>query len=64
MHPNHTSDPTHGIDPRHQGLPLDRLLREIVRELVLETIAPAFVIALLINLFLAQGTSVYGQSME
>jgi signal peptidase I len=64
MHPNRTSDPTHGIDPRRQGLPLDRLLREIIRELVLETIAPAFVIALLINFFLAQGTSVYGQSME
>ena len=34
-----------------------------MRELV-DTIAPAFVIALLINLFLAQGTYVVGQSME
>jgi signal peptidase I len=31
---------------------------------VVETILPAFVIALLINLFLAQGTYVHGQSME
>lgn len=31
---------------------------------VLETIIPAIVIALLINLFLAQATRVYGQSME
>jgi signal peptidase I len=31
---------------------------------VLETILPAFVIALLINFFLAQGTYVHGQSME
>lgn len=35
------------------------LLREI-----LETIVPAVLIALLINLFLAQATRVYGQSME
>jgi signal peptidase I len=35
------------------------LLREI-----LETIVPAILIALLINLFLAQATRVYGQSME
>jgi signal peptidase I len=31
---------------------------------VLETIAPAFIIALLINFFVAQSTYVYGQSME
>jgi signal peptidase I len=36
-----------------------KLLRE-----VLETIVPAVIIALLINLFLAQATRVYGQSME
>lgn len=36
-----------------------RLMRE-----VLETIVPAVLIALLINLFLAQATRVYGQSME
>jgi signal peptidase I len=31
---------------------------------LLETIAPAIIIALVINLFLAQATRVYGQSME
>jgi signal peptidase I len=36
-----------------------RVLRE-----VLETIIPAVIIALLINLFLAQATRVYGSSME
>lgn len=36
-----------------------KLLRE-----VLETIVPAIIIALLINLFLAQATRIYGQSME
>jgi signal peptidase I len=39
-----------------------RVLRAL-RE-VLETIIPAVIIALLINLFLAQATRVYGQSME
>jgi signal peptidase I len=34
-----------------------------VRE-ILETIVPAIIIALLINLFMAQATRVYGQSME
>ena len=38
-------------------------LREAAREL-LGTIVPAVVIALLIHLFLAQATRVYGQSME
>jgi len=36
---------------------------QTIRE-VLETVVPAIVIALLINLFLAQATRVYGQSME
>jgi signal peptidase I len=40
-----------------------RALRALFVE-AFETIAPAFVIALLINLFLAQSTYVYGQSME
>lgn len=31
---------------------------------ILETIVPAIIIALLINLFMAQATRVYGQSME
>lgn len=35
----------------------------VVRE-ILETVVPAVLIALLINLFLAQATRVYGQSME
>jgi signal peptidase I len=40
--------------------------RHVVRSLrnVLETIAPAIIVALLINLFVAQATRVYGQSME
>jgi signal peptidase I len=41
-----------------------RTLRLFLRETVLETVAPAFVIALLINLFLVQSTYVHGQSME
>ena len=41
---------------------LKRVLH-VFRE-VLETIVPAVLIALLINLFLAQATRVYGQSME
>jgi len=38
-------------------------LLHLTRE-ILETIVPAVLIALLINLFLAQATRVYGQSME
>jgi signal peptidase I len=40
--------------------------RRVARSLrnVLETIAPAIIVALLINLFVAQATRVYGQSME
>jgi len=52
--PNETS--TEQISPGRQVL---RALRE-----VLETIIPAVIIALIINLFLAQATRVYGQSME
>ncbi len=40
-----------------------RLLRGLVSE-VLGTLLPAVIIALLIHLFLAQATRVYGQSME
>jgi len=48
------------VEPRPSfGRRLLRALRD-----VLETIVPAVVIALLINLFLAQATRVYGQSME
>ncbi|MBC7252017.1 MAG: signal peptidase I [Anaerolineae bacterium] len=40
-----------------------KILGHWLRE-VLETIIPAVIIALVINLFLAQATQVYGQSME
>ncbi|NJN97219.1 MAG: signal peptidase I [Anaerolineales bacterium] len=49
-------------EPKPKPSFLKRVLR-LVRE-VLETIVPAVLIALLINLFLAQATRVYGQSME
>lgn len=44
----------------------EKTLRRVFRWLseVVETIVPAVLIALLINLFLAQATRVYGQSME
>lgn len=47
--------------PRKVSL-LKRMLH-LIRE-VLETVVPAVLIALLINLFMAQATRVYGQSME
>ena len=63
MHASHPSDPVDRLpsqDPKPTTrTTLGRLLKELV-----DTIAPAFVIALLFNLFLAQGTYVYGQSME
>jgi signal peptidase I len=52
-------DPSEPQPPRKGGNFLGRALIDL-----LETIAPAFVIALLINLFLAQSTYVYGHSME
>jgi signal peptidase I len=54
MMPNESPD--EHISP---GLHALRVLRE-----VLETMVPAVIIALLINLLLAQATRVYGQSME
>jgi signal peptidase I len=45
------------------GLPLLKLLGSWLLELG-ETVLPAIVIAVLINLFLAQATRVYGSSME
>ncbi len=45
------------------GTPALKTLAYWLRE-VLETIIPAVLIALVINLFLAQATQVYGQSME
>ena len=59
----HLSDPADRMPGQDPKPPLRMTLRSFVRELV-DTIAPAFVIALLFNLFLAQGTYVYGQSME
>jgi len=49
-----------GQEPHSPGL---RVLRWLLRE-VAETVIPAVVIALIINLFLAQATQVLGQSME
>ncbi|HEY76087.1 MAG TPA: signal peptidase I [Thermoflexia bacterium] len=58
--PLNSSEPERkpGLVPR-AGRFLLRLVREIV-----ETVLPALLIALLINLFLAQATVVEGQSME
>ena len=53
-----SSDPENG-QPRSAG----RRLLGVVRE-VLETILPAILIALLINVFVGQATRVEGQSME
>jgi signal peptidase I len=54
------------VDPESESparRPLSKRLFHLVREL-LETIVPAVLIALLINLFMAQATRVHGQSME
>ena len=51
-----TPSPEEGTSPGRQVL---HALRE-----VLETMVPAVILALLINLFLAQATRVFGQSME
>lgn len=50
------------VEPETRPSFLTRILH-LVRE-TLETIVPAILIALLINLFMAQATRVYGQSME
>jgi signal peptidase I len=53
-------------EPGEQQRPpssLGGVLRALIGE-VLDTILPAFVVAVLINLFLAQSTYVHGQSME
>ena len=52
-----------GPDPRSSGARVLRWLLRALRE-VAETVIPAVVIALVINLFLAQATQVLGQSME
>lgn len=53
-------------EPESESAPrrsLSKRFLHLVRE-VLETIVPAVLIALLINLFMAQATRVHGQSME
>jgi signal peptidase I len=52
-----------GPEPRGTGAQTFRWLLQALRE-VAETVIPAVVIALIINLFLAQATQVLGQSME
>ena len=67
MHSHNVPDPFDGDPATEMNAPSQPAWgRSILRTLfeMLETIAPAFVIALLINLFLAQGTYVHGHSME
>ena len=52
-----------GPEPRGPRAQMLRWLLQALRE-VAETVIPAVVIALIINLFLAQATQVLGQSME
>lgn len=60
-----TEEPTAETEPDRRS-PGGRVLRWLLQGLreVAETVIPAVVIALLINLFLAQATQVLGQSME
>ena len=51
------------IEPRPHGPGVARRFVRLVREL-LETILPAILIALLLNVFVGQATRVQGQSME
>ena len=53
-------------DPEPEPPPRRSFLKRVLHLLreVLETIVPAVLIALLINLFMAQATRVHGQSME
>ena len=51
------------IEPRPRGPGAARRFVHLVREL-LETIVPAILIALLLNVFVGQATRVQGQSME
>lgn len=58
-----TEEPKVGQEPRSSGSLVLRWLLRALRE-VAETVIPAVIIALVINLFLAQATQVLGQSME
>ncbi|MBE9472357.1 MAG: signal peptidase I [Chloroflexi bacterium] len=58
-----TEEPKVGQEPRSSGSLALRWLLRALRE-VAETVIPAVIIALVINLFLAQATQVLGQSME
>ena len=64
MYPEQFESGHYYLDPEPK--PKRSLIKKffyLIRE-ILETIVPAVLIALLINLFLAQATRVYGQSME
>ncbi len=67
MHPPNSSNspaPSLGsTDARRPDSLLGRSLHFLLAKVV-DTVLPAFIIALLINFFLAQGTYVHGQSME
>jgi len=63
MRPYHPSDSDPGKPAPEPNVPARLPLARFVKEFI-DTVTPAFVIALLINLFLAQGTYVHGQSME
>ncbi len=63
MYPGQFDSADYGeLEAQPQPSLIKKVLR-LARE-VLETVVPAVLIALLINLFLAQATRVYGQSME
>ena len=64
MYPGQFETGNYYLEPEPEPKPsFIKKLFYLVRE-ILETIVPAVLIALLINLFLAQATRVYGQSME
>jgi signal peptidase I len=67
MHPPNSSNSPEfspgSTDARRPDSLLGRTLHFLLAEVV-DTVLPAFIIALLINFFLVQGTYVHGQSME
>lgn len=62
-HRHDTASPQEDVTSRQQPSLLERFLRGLWGELT-GTLLPAVIIALVIHLFLAQATRVYGQSME